>query len=32
MEEKNYIPADVPNGALNEYLNNYDEITLARGA
>lgn len=28
MEEKNYIPADVPNGSLNEYLSNYDEITL----
>jgi fructose-bisphosphate aldolase/6-deoxy-5-ketofructose 1-phosphate synthase len=28
MEDKNYIPANVPNGSLNEYLNNYDEITL----
>ncbi len=28
MEDKNTIPADVPNGALNEYLSNYDEITL----
>ncbi len=31
MEEKTYIPADVPNGAVNEYLNNYDEITLGSG-
>jgi fructose-bisphosphate aldolase/6-deoxy-5-ketofructose 1-phosphate synthase len=31
MQEKNYIPADVPNGALNEYLSNYDEITLGSG-
>ena len=31
MEEKNYIPADVPNDVLNEYLNNYDEITLGSG-
>jgi fructose-bisphosphate aldolase/6-deoxy-5-ketofructose 1-phosphate synthase len=31
MEEKNYIPADVPNGAINEYLSNYDEITLGSG-
>ncbi|MDD8012959.1 MAG: aldolase, partial [Acidobacteriota bacterium] len=31
MEEKNYIPADVPNGTLNEYLDNYDEITLGSG-
>ncbi|MCX6556210.1 MAG: aldolase [Candidatus Aminicenantes bacterium] len=28
MEEKNYIPADVPNDVLNEYLSNYEEITL----
>ena len=28
MEDKNYIPADVPNDVLNEYLSNYDEITL----
>ncbi len=28
MEDKNYIPADVPNDLLNEYLSNYDEITL----
>jgi len=31
MEEKSYIPADVPNDVLNEYLNNYDEITLGSG-
>ncbi|MCU0235917.1 MAG: aldolase [Acidobacteria bacterium] len=31
MEEKTYIPADVPNGTLNEYLDNYDEITLGSG-
>ena len=31
MEEKNYIPADVPNDVLNEYLSNYDEITLGSG-
>lgn len=23
-----YVPADIPNGCINEYLNNYDEITL----
>ncbi len=28
MEDTIYIPADVPNGRINEYLNNYDEITL----
>jgi len=28
MEDKNYIPAGVPNDVLNEYLSNYDEITL----
>ena len=28
MENKNYIPADVPNDVLNEYLSNYDEITM----
>jgi len=28
MEEKFNIPADVPNGQINEYLNNYDDITL----
>lgn len=33
MEESEtiYVPADVPNGAINEYLNNYDEITLGSG-
>ena len=31
MEEKTNIPADVPNGMLNEYLSNYDEITLGSG-
>jgi fructose-bisphosphate aldolase/6-deoxy-5-ketofructose 1-phosphate synthase len=31
MENKNYLPADVPNDVLNEYLNNYDEITLGSG-
>ena len=31
MEEKTNIPADVPNGTLNEYLDNYDEITLGSG-
>ncbi len=31
MEEKTYIPADVPSGAVNEYLSNYDEITLGSG-
>jgi len=28
MEDKNYIPADVPNDVINEYLSNYDEITM----
>jgi fructose-bisphosphate aldolase/6-deoxy-5-ketofructose 1-phosphate synthase len=28
MEDKNYIPLDVPNDVLNEYLSNYEEITL----
>ena len=28
MEEAIYIPADVPNGSINEYVSNYDEITL----
>jgi len=31
MEDKSYIPADVPNDILNEYLNNYDEITQGSG-
>lgn len=29
--ESIYVPADVPNGTINEYLNNYDEITLGSG-
>ena len=28
MEEAIYVPADVPNGSINEYVSNYDEITL----
>lgn len=31
MEETIYVPADVPNGSINEYVNNYDEITLGSG-
>ncbi len=31
MEENFYIPADVPAGSINEYLTNYDEITLGSG-
>ncbi|HLP45851.1 MAG TPA: aldolase [Candidatus Kapabacteria bacterium] len=33
MEENEtiYVPTDVPNGCINEYLNNYDEITLGSG-
>ena len=31
MDENFYIPADVPNGSVNEYLSNYDEITLGSG-
>jgi fructose-bisphosphate aldolase/6-deoxy-5-ketofructose 1-phosphate synthase len=31
MEEKINIPADVANDVLNEYLSNYDEITLGSG-
>ncbi len=31
MDENFYIPADVPNGAVNEYLSNYDEMTLGSG-
>lgn len=31
MEETLYVPADVPYGAINEYVNNYDEITLGSG-
>lgn len=31
MEEHMYIPADVPNGTINEYLNNYDMVTHGSG-
>jgi len=31
MEDRFFIPADVPNGAINEYLSNYEEITLGSG-
>lgn len=31
MEETIYVPADVPNGRLNEYVGNYDAITLGSG-
>jgi len=31
MEETIYVPADVPNGSLNEYVGNYDAITLGSG-
>ncbi len=31
MEEHFHIPADVPNGMINEYLNNIDDITLGSG-
>lgn len=31
MNENIYIPADVPSKCVNEYLNNYDEITLGSG-
>jgi fructose-bisphosphate aldolase/6-deoxy-5-ketofructose 1-phosphate synthase len=31
MDENTYIPADVPSGSINEYLNNYDEITRSSG-
>lgn len=33
MEESEtiYVPVDVPNGSINEYLNNYDQITLGSG-
>ncbi|MCP4149737.1 MAG: aldolase [bacterium] len=30
-EETIYIPAHVPTGSINEYLSNYDEITLGSG-
>jgi fructose-bisphosphate aldolase/6-deoxy-5-ketofructose 1-phosphate synthase len=31
MEEAIYVPADVPPGSINEYVNNFDEITLGSG-
>jgi fructose-bisphosphate aldolase / 6-deoxy-5-ketofructose 1-phosphate synthase len=31
MDENFYIPADVPNGSVNEYLSNYEEVTLGAG-
>lgn len=31
MEEYNYIPADVPNGSINEYYNNYEIMTQGSG-
>ncbi|MCK4763482.1 MAG: aldolase [Candidatus Aminicenantes bacterium] len=31
MDENIYIPADVPSGSINEYLNNYDDITMGSG-
>ncbi|MGE5341455.1 MAG: aldolase [Candidatus Omnitrophota bacterium] len=31
MEENVYIPADVPNGSMNEYFTNYDLITQGTG-
>lgn len=31
MEESVYIPADVPNGMMNEYLSNYELITHGSG-
>lgn len=31
MDNAIYIPADVPSGMINEYLSNYDEITLGSG-
>lgn len=31
MEEQFNIPSDVPNGIINEYVDNYDEITLGSG-
>ncbi|MEN8153185.1 MAG: aldolase [Acidobacteriota bacterium] len=31
MDYDFHIPADVPNGSINEYLANYDEITLGSG-
>lgn len=31
MEENIYIPADVPNGSINEYYNNYEIMTQGSG-
>lgn len=31
MDENIYIPADVPSGSINEYLNNFDDITKGSG-
>jgi fructose-bisphosphate aldolase/6-deoxy-5-ketofructose 1-phosphate synthase len=31
MEENIFVPSDVPNGSMNEYLNNYDLITKGSG-
>jgi len=31
MENQFNIPTDVPSGCINEYLNNYDDITLGSG-
>lgn len=31
MEEHFHIPADIPNGMINEFLNNIDDITLGSG-
>lgn len=31
MDENIYIPADVPSSSINEYLNNFDEITKSSG-
>ena len=31
MENEIHIPVDVPNGSINEYLSNVDEITLGTG-
>jgi fructose-bisphosphate aldolase/6-deoxy-5-ketofructose 1-phosphate synthase len=31
MEDNVFIPADVPSGSINEFLNNFDDITLNSG-
>jgi fructose-bisphosphate aldolase/6-deoxy-5-ketofructose 1-phosphate synthase len=31
MENNIHVPADVPYGSINEYISNYDEITLGSG-